>query len=158
MDDRVLLGSILAQHLGPLCFDPYVVEAVLLPLLDDTAGELAGGIKLSLSGSSGDIGAAIAAAAGASTGAAEPGDASPAAAAAGADSGSGSGGGGGGDGGDGGRELGRRRLAELLDLLAAVLEPVEVSALVSSSCQVSASSRQRACLHASRPARMAACL
>ena len=40
IDDRVLLGAVLAQHLGPLCLDQYAVEAVLLPLLDDAAGDL----------------------------------------------------------------------------------------------------------------------
>ncbi|KAL4860036.1 E3 ubiquitin-protein ligase RNF123 [Chlorella vulgaris] len=147
MDDRVLLGSVLAEHLGPMCFEPYLVEAVLLPFLDDTAGELSccssGGAAV---GSSEDAGSKPAPAADAE---ARGGSGSNAAAEAP-------------EAGDGieaaaagesrktweegeGLELGRQRLGQLLGLLAAVLEPAELSALAGTCCQV-LSRRVRGCV------------
>lgn len=128
IDDRVLLGAVLAQHLGPLCFDPYCVEAVLLPLLDDTAGELAGG-GTNISGKDSEAGSCCgndaaegvdeAGGAGAGTGAAVPANGAA-------------------ENEDGGDvpELGRQRLAQLLDLLAAVLEAEELASLATHCCQV----------------------
>ncbi len=142
IDDRILLGAVLAQHLGPLCCDPYVVEAALLPLLDDTAGDLCS----------------------------SPGPAAPSRMLFDEPEGGGQQGGSGGTGGGGESgsdaehaaaeapapspvtapvtvaaaeqpaeelELGRQRLAQLLQLLAAVLEPEELSALVCTVCSVS---------------------
>ncbi|KAL4425495.1 hypothetical protein ABPG75_009511 [Micractinium tetrahymenae] len=141
IDERVLLGALLAQHLGPLCFDPYIAEVVLMPLLDDTAGELAGG-GTNISGKVGEAGSPggdgipeqAQAAGEAADAAAEP-DA-PAAAGPGR-----------GAVGDEGvvQELGRARLAQLLELLAAVLEPEEVAALATHCCQV-LGRRVRGCL------------
>ncbi|KAI7841821.1 hypothetical protein COHA_004350 [Chlorella ohadii] len=139
IDDRILLGAVLAQHLGPLCCDPYVVEAALVPLLDDTAGDLCS----------------------------SPGPAAPSRMLFDEPEGSGQqqGGGTGGGGAEGRSdaehaaaeapapspvtapvtvaaaeqpaeelELGRQRLSQLLQLLAAVLEPEELSALVCTVC------------------------
>lgn len=145
MDDRVLLGSVLAEHLGPMCFEPYLVEAVLLPLLDDTAGELSCcSSGAAAAGSSEDAGSKPAPAAdtearGGSNAAAEASEAGDGieAAAAGEsrktwEEGE-------------GLELGRQRLGQLLGLLAAVLEPAELSALAGTCCQV-LSRRVRNCV------------
>lgn len=114
IDDRILLAAVLAEHLGPLCFDAYTVEAVLLPLLDDVAGELGGGFNSGTSISGRGAGAED------MDGAAR-GDTSSSRA-----------------GGDAhGQELGRQRLQQLLELLAVVLESEELDALVATSCQVS---------------------
>ena len=116
IDDRILLAAVLAEHLGPLCFDAYTVEAVLLPLLDDVAGELGGGCSSGSSSSGRGGGAGMD---GTATG-------------TGGSSSSSS------RGGDTcGQELGRQRLQQLLELLAVVLEPEELVALVATSCQVS---------------------
>ena len=147
-DERALLGAVLAEHLGPLCFESYAVEAVLVPLLDDVAGELSGGPRrraallcsASAPGSDSSDEAASGAAdvaAGGPSGLdsedeaeqeqAEEEDEEAAGGgqqrAAGAPAGE-------------PQELGRRRLGELLSLLAAVLEPEELSALATTCCQV----------------------
>lgn len=105
-DDRVLLGALLAQHLGPLCMDARLVETELLPLLDDAAGDLSSNAGRRNHGISGS---------GAGVGVEE----------------------GGGGAASEGQQLGRQRLQQLLELLSAVLEPEELSALVATSCSVS---------------------
>lgn len=137
-DDRVLLGAVLAGHLGPLCCEPYVVEAALLPLLDDVAGDLCsspgqpassrvcydepeGGGQQGAGGGSGGSAGAQPEHRSAAQEAPSPAAALSEAARRPAE----------------GLDLGRQRLAQLLQLLAAVLEPEELSALVTTVCWVS---------------------
>lgn len=140
MDDRVLLGAVLAQHLGPLCCDQNIVEAALLPWLDDTAGDLCSNpgpavpsrLSFEEHGASGQQGGSGIGGSGGGGADAEPAapDApasSPAAATASAAAPKQA---------AEGLELGRQRLAQLLQLLAAVLEPEELSVLVSTVCWV----------------------
>ena len=132
MDDRVLLGAVLAQYLGPLCLDRYIVETVLVDLLDETAGELASGSSSGSGGASGGDGERAAEDAWAASGWALYGTAAATVGASGepaavpAVHGVGD-----------CQELGRQQLQQLLDLLAAVLEAEELAALASTCCQVS---------------------
>ena len=140
MDDRVLLGAVLAQHLGPLCCDQYIVEAALLPWLDDTAGDLCSSpgpavpsrLSFEEHGGSGQQGGSGTGGSGGGGADAEPASpdapaSSPAAATASAAAPKQA---------AEGLELGRQCLAQLLQLLAAVLEPEELSVLVSTVCWV----------------------
>ena len=129
INDRVLLGAVLARHVGPLCLDPFVVEAVLLPLMDDTAGDLCSSaasapapwrVAADEPQGGGEEQAAADGGRGPDAGPAPGSPGAPAQPAERADA----------------PELGRQRLAQLLQLLAAVLEPEELSALVCSSCWV----------------------
>lgn len=120
IDDRVLLGAVLAQHLGPMCCDQYLVEAALLPLLDDIAGDLCSSTCAGGGRGRGSAGGAAEAGGGeadAPEAAAAPAPAGPAA-----------------GGGSLGQEPGRARLRQLLELLAAVLEPGELAALATGCC------------------------
>ena len=107
-DDRVLLGSLLAQHLGPLCGDEAVVEAALVPLLDDMAGDL----SIDCSAPAAEEGS------GSCNDSSDDGNGESA-------------------GCERRLSLGRQRLGRLLELLAVVLEEDELQALVSTTCQVS---------------------
>lgn len=128
IDDRVLLGAVLAQHLGPLCFDPYAVEAVLLPMLDDTAGELGSGSRHSSSSKraegveTGEPAHHAACPRPGPAGGAPGNETAPASrpGSAAAYAGGSRGGSIGDDGGSGGcQELGRQQLSQLLELLGA---------------------------------------